>query len=75
MDVKRTVTQAGAARLLGIKAGALGSLVARGTIKIVSTSDGLRLVPLAEVERYRAERRPRGRPTKNPANMGGVGQD
>jgi hypothetical protein len=64
MDVKKTATQAGAARLLGITPGAMGQLVARGTLKTVSTSDGLRLVPLAEVERYRAERRPRGRPAR-----------
>lgn len=64
MDVGKTVTQAGAARRLGLKSNTIASLIGQERIKTVSTADGLRLVPLAEIERYRKSKRPPGRPRK-----------
>lgn len=64
MDVSQVVTQAEAARRLGLKANTVAGLIAQGRIKTLSTADGLRLVPLAEIERYKKTKRPAGRPPK-----------
>lgn len=58
-------TQAGAARLLEISPNTLRTQVDLGVIKREETIDGLRLIPAAEVARYRREHLGQvGRPKK-----------
>lgn len=57
MNVKDTMTQTAAAKILGVKPPTISVLIKRGTLKTVSTADGTTLLPVAEVERYKRQRR------------------
>lgn len=62
MHTTQTMTQAGAARAIGMDRGQFSRLVKSGKVSTVETSDGLPLVPLSEVERLKREPRQVGRP-------------
>ena len=62
MDVEKCMTQAGAAREIGIDAASLSRMIDAGRVESVRTADGLRLVPLDEVARLKSSRPSRGRP-------------
>lgn len=64
MDTQDTVRQATAAEMTGIDKGQLSRMIQSGSVKTVETADGLKLVPLAEVERLKVEDRKPGRPKK-----------
>lgn len=56
MHTHLTLTQSEAARRLGLDPSNLQKLIREGRVETVETADGLRLVPLKEVERIRKER-------------------
>lgn len=64
MHTTQTITQTEAARRLGISRPRVSQLLRDGLIRAVETADGMRLVPIAEVERLLAEQRQPGRPRK-----------
>lgn len=58
------LTTAEAGALLGVDDSRVRQLVATGTITVARRIRGAILVPKGDVERYRRERRSRGRPRK-----------
>ena len=54
--VDRAMTQAGAAREIGIDPSNLSKMIQNGRIKTVETADGLRLIATAEVKRFIRQR-------------------
>lgn len=64
MERIEAVRQITACQRTGIDKGQLHRMIEAGTVKAVETADGLKLVPLSEVERLNREDRNPGRPRK-----------
>ena len=58
------MTQAGAAKEIGMDRAQLNRLIRDGKVRTTETLDGLALVPAAEVRRLKAQDRRAGRPRK-----------
>lgn len=69
------ITQAEAARLLGVSRGRVEQLVDAGTLPAVAMHVTVRGVRRLDVERYRRERRGAGRPPAASKRQTGVGHD
>lgn len=64
MGTIQAMTQAGAAKAIGMDRAQLNRLIRDGKVRTTETLDGLSLVPAAEVRRLKAEDRRPGRPRK-----------
>jgi len=61
-DISGYIRQTEAAHRLNMDKAQFARMVQSGRVEYIESGDGLRLIPLSEVERLQAERRKPGRP-------------